>query len=46
MELLTEHLVAAGQTPAPGANAADSQRRGLEQMIWAFVAGSEFRFNH
>lgn len=46
MELLTEHLAAAGQTPAPGANAADSQRRGLEQMIWAFVAGSEFRFNH
>lgn len=46
IELLTEHLAAAGQTSAPDGNAADSQRRGLEQMIWAFVAGSEFRFNH
>jgi hypothetical protein len=43
LSLLGEHLSVAAKPPDGNA---DSHRRALEQMVWALVAGSEFRFNH
>ncbi|MFM7844266.1 MAG: hypothetical protein ACKPEY_08560, partial [Planctomycetota bacterium] len=49
-DILVEYLGSQSATSKDGvtdaAAIAEQRRKAIESMIWAFVAGSEFRFNH